>query len=456
MIRANPSICTFLCCLLLLLAETAEGLSITSIADGAVVPSNWLRPLVEWEDDAPAGTSYTLTITGGTDQILVQTTERRILIDDSRVAAMLARGAMRFTVARQGAAPGGQAATASVSVDRGALRDRIVYRLVEPLFNAGQDAVLKELRLEEGVPRGIPAVASVCVGCHTYRGDAAAFNSRLGTDRRLFAATIAGGGLDSAQAKIGEFSFVSLSPDGKTIAAAIRTRSAIEVKKSNIEPFDMSYSAGDIALIDAGSLAFQLLEGACEPRVVEDMPSWSPDGASLVFVRYAPAAAPSALNPMSICTIEIAVGRGGEPKPLLSDPPSKYCYFPRYSPDGKWISFVAADASRSYFARRSSDIWLYERSTGRLRMLESNLEGAMDSWHSWSSDGKWLVFSSNRDPSGLTALYLTRIEADGKAHPPVKIASDPLWKVNLPMTVAPRERFELTGELSRLLRAVFR
>jgi Tol biopolymer transport system component len=42
----------------------------------------------------------------------------------------------------------------------------------------------------------------------------------------------------------------------------------------------------------------------------------------------------------------------------------------------------------------------------------------MNSWHSWSPDGRWLVFSS-KEHSDYTQLYLTRITGKGEASPPV-------------------------------------
>jgi len=42
----------------------------------------------------------------------------------------------------------------------------------------------------------------------------------------------------------------------------------------------------------------------------------------------------------------------------------------------------------------------------------------MNSWHTWSADSRWLVFSSKAD-SDYTQLYLARIDERGEASPPV-------------------------------------
>ena len=42
----------------------------------------------------------------------------------------------------------------------------------------------------------------------------------------------------------------------------------------------------------------------------------------------------------------------------------------------------------------------------------------VESFHTWSSDGKWLVFSSRRDDGLYTKPYFTHIDADGNAGKP--------------------------------------
>jgi Flp pilus assembly protein TadD len=56
---------------------------------------------------------------------------------------------------------------------------------------------------------------------------------------------------------------------------------------------------------------------------------------------------------------------------------------------------------------------------GVARPLQSNLP-VMNSWHSFSPNGHWLVFSS-KSPSLYTRLYLTHLDAQGNASPPVVV-----------------------------------
>ena len=42
----------------------------------------------------------------------------------------------------------------------------------------------------------------------------------------------------------------------------------------------------------------------------------------------------------------------------------------------------------------------------------------VDSFHTWSSDGKWLVFSSRRDDGLYTKPYFTHVDENGNATKP--------------------------------------
>jgi len=130
-------------------------------------------------------------------------------------------------------------------------------------------------------------------------------------------------------------------------------------------------------------------------------------------------------------------------------------YFARYAPNGRWISFCRGDASRGVYARRSSDIWLVAAGGGEARRLRLDAPNAMDSWHSWSSDSHWLAFSSNREASGMTALYLAYVDDEGREYPPFKVAGFDAAKVNTPQFVPAGFPMEGLGALTASIDAAF-
>jgi Tol biopolymer transport system component len=64
-------------------------------------------------------------------------------------------------------------------------------------------------------------------------------------------------------------------------------------------------------------------------------------------------------------------------------------FFPKYSPDGKWIVFCKA---KSYMLLQpDSELYIIPAAGGVARRLRYNT-ARMNSWHSWSSNSRWLVF----------------------------------------------------------------
>jgi Flp pilus assembly protein TadD len=90
-------------------------------------------------------------------------------------------------------------------------------------------------------------------------------------------------------------------------------------------------------------------------------------------------------------------------------------YFPKYSPDGKWIVFTK---SKSYMLLQpDSELYIIPAAGGVARRLRYNT-ARMNSWHSWSSNSRWLVFSSKVN-GPYTQLFLTHIDEDGNDSPAV-------------------------------------
>jgi len=311
--------------------------------------------------------------------------------------------------------------------------EAIAYRLVEPLFNANQASKVLRKEIGEETSQVVFEIEGVCVGCHAYssRGHIAVNVKKKG-DRRLVIFGSDSNGLHLFDTKkIGEFSFLAWSPDARYLAMAVNTFGVIDIKNDVLEPFNLRYQSGDIAIYDMATKEIKLLPGAGEMDFVEDMPAWSPDGKELLFVKYK-SEKDAPIESMSIYRVPFNNGAGGTPEPaVLASGGGDYNYFPTYSPDGRWISFVKGEGSRGVFARKTSDIYLLPRTGGAPKRLPLNTEGVMDSWHRWSKDGSKLVFSSKRG-GDMTALYMSIVDVDGNTSRPVKVAGYDSIKVNIP------------------------
>ena len=141
-------------------------------------------------------------------------------------------------------------------------------------------------------------------------------------------------------------------------------------------------------------------------------------------------------------------GQGGKAEPIAGASfNGKSNFFPKYSPDGKWIVFCRAE--NYMLLQPDSELYIIPAEGGEARRLRANTR-RMNSWHSFSPNGKWLVFSGKPD-SPYTRLYLTHIDEQGESTPAVVLdhLTAPDRAANIPefVNVAPsaighiREKF---------------
>jgi hypothetical protein len=189
---------------------------------------------------------------------------------------------------------------------------------------------------------------------------------------------------------------------------------------------------GILAWYSRATGILQPLPGADDPRYVQTNAVWSPDGKYLVFARAAarepnPEGVPLAAfandpNELQIkydlYRIPFNGGKGGAPEPVAGASANGFSNtFPKVSPDGRWIVFTRC--RNGLLMRPDSELYIVPAEGGPARRLEANTP-RMNSWHSFSPNGRWLAFSS-KARSPYTQMYLTHIDAQGNSSPPVLI-----------------------------------
>jgi TolA-binding protein len=231
-----------------------------------------------------------------------------------------------------------------------------------------------------------------------------------------------------------------VSPDGQEVISTVKDKSVFVAKP------DLAFSQlffpikGILAVYHRATGTYTALPGADDPQYVQSNPVWSPDGEQVVFAR---AKAFQLKNRESdkklllseedcaefvrdgrpfkfeLYRIPYNHGQGGKPEPLKgASGNGRSNYFPRYSPDGKWIVFC--QASNYMLLQPDSELFIIPAAGGEARRLAANTQ-RMNSWHSWSPNGRWLVFSSKAN-SPYTQLFLTHMDAQGESTPPVLLS----------------------------------
>jgi Flp pilus assembly protein TadD len=229
-----------------------------------------------------------------------------------------------------------------------------------------------------------------------------------------------------------------ISPDGHYVISTVKDRSVFAAVEELFYSQRFFPVTGILVVYDRQTKEFFPLPGADDRRSVQSNPVWSPDGKTILFARAECYKLPNLKDPSSalvtreevseffeggkkfrydIYSIAFNGGKGGQPTPLpgASDN-GKSNYFPRFSPDGKWIVFCQSDTFM--LLRPDSTLYIMPATGGTPRRMRCNFADKMNSWHSWSPNGRWLVFAS-KVGGPFTQLWLTHIDADGNDTPAV-------------------------------------
>ena len=243
-----------------------------------------------------------------------------------------------------------------------------------------------------------------------------------------------------------------ISPDGRYVICMVKDRSVF-VPRPSLDFSQLFFPIkGILVVYDRQTEQFSPLPGADDPKFVQANPAWSPDGKYIVFARQEAYDLKNLRNKRALflspdeCSefleggklfrydlyrIPFDGGKGGKPEPLEGASGNGVSnYFPKYSPDGKWIVFCRA---RSFMLLQpDSELYIMPASGGEARKLKANT-ARMNSWHSWSPNGKWLVFSSKAN-SAYTQLFLTHIDQEGRSSPAVVLSrfTAPNTAANIP------------------------
>jgi Flp pilus assembly protein TadD len=255
----------------------------------------------------------------------------------------------------------------------------------------------------------------------------------------------------SSQPAVKRFGFMSqISPDGRYVVTSIGPPGLGNTHKDELPEFapgiadrlfSMNYDGppfaqvfyptrGILAWYDRKEGKLRPLPGADDPRFVHTSAFWSPDGKYLIFSRaeardpYPPdVEKPKYANDPNETQIQYDLyriafndGRGGKAEPVVGASGNGMSNnFPKVSPDGRWIVFV--QNRNGLLMRPDSKLYIVPFAGGTARLMKCNTS-LMNSWHTFSPNGRWLAFSS-KARSAYTQLMLTHIDAEGNDTPAI-------------------------------------
>jgi hypothetical protein len=106
---------------------------------------------------------------------------------------------------------------------------------------------------------------------------------------------------------------------------------------------------------------------------------------------------------------------------FAADSIGKSATLPRLSPNGRFLMFTLAKYGVFHIWHHDADLWMIDLQTGEVRPMEEINSPDTESYHSWSSNGRWVVFSSRRYDGNYTRPFIAHIDSAGHGSKPFEL-----------------------------------
>ena len=305
----------------------------------------------------------------------------------------------------------------------------INYRLLAPGYEVYSKMGIYERDLSSYKERALLENTQFdgCVNCHAYnRGNPDNYSLHI---RGSHGATLLNieGEMAAYNTKtdstLGFCVYPYWHPEGDYIAySSNNTRQGFHVLPDKlIEVFDLDsdlqvYDVRNNCLISAASIK--------KTDVWETFPAFSADGKTLYFCAATPRPIPAEVDQIryNLCSVDFdpATGTIGSKVDTLifAEGMGKSISFPKPSYDGKFLVYTLSDYGNFSIWHHEADLWILDLRTGESRPMSKINSPDTESYHSWSSNSRWMMFSSRRDDGLYTRLYFTHIDENGQESKP--------------------------------------
>ena len=336
----------------------------------------------------------------------------------------------------------------SITVSPDSIDPWISYRLIAPSYVSFEELTINQRCLEDYDERVIvdnmlcsEDMSGQCVNCHNYQ--------QYNPERMQFHARLNHGG--TVIAYDGKVRKINMKNDSLLSAGVYpawhpwlplivystnQTRQVFHITDPNkIEVYDF---ASDMIAYDVMRNEATNIEN--DPREFEVFPCWAPDGKTLYYCSAHFEYSDSTNNLSEVIRrhkeVKYNIYRKSfnpetmqfGPRELVFDATAldKSATLPRISPDGRFLMFAMGPYGVFHIWHRDADLWMIDLQSGQAAPLTALNSDDTESYHSWSSNGRWVVFSSRRDDGNYTRPFFAHIDKDGKATKPFELpCADP-------------------------------
>ena len=308
----------------------------------------------------------------------------------------------------------------------------ISYRLIEPGYVGWRQLGIYQRDLTSFDESAIVTnrkTNTACINCHNYPS--------YSPESMLFHARGKNGGtILYKDGKLQKIDFKSIGPkknttypawhpDGRYIAFSSNTTHQVFFGEGE-QPIEVFDTASDLVIYDTQS--GQVLT---DPRFMtedklETFPSWSPDGKYLYFCSYQAHQLPVYFSSgiaydLLRVPFDPVTGTLGNEVEVVYDAAQRggSTSYPRISPDGRYLLYTWSHYGTFPVWHEEADLRMMDLQTMEdVDVSQWNDADDADSYHSWSSNGRWVVYGTRRMDGRYTRLSMAYFDEAGNADKP--------------------------------------
>lgn len=360
-------------------------------------------------------------------------------------------GELKLTISLKQEGKWIQYAPFSVYVSEAPIDYGLVYRLIAPGYEVYSKMGIYQRDLSNFTQTAIyenTLIPSSCVNCHSFcHNDPTKMSLHLRGDHggTIF---LNNGTVDflntKTQQTISSCVYPYWHPSGRFVAYSVNHTQQVfhAVRDERIEVIDL---ASDVVVYDVEQNALFSCPQLKSETAFETFPAFSPDGKSLYFCSAVRQEMPMDYQKVkyNLCRIafdpETKTFSQQVDTLVAAASEGKSVSFPRPTPDGKYLVYTLSNYGNFSIWHREADLYMLDLQSGKSRRLDEINSPDVESYHSFSSNGRWMVFSSRRLDGLYTRPYIVFVGEDGRMGKPFLLPQeDPeqnemsLYSYNIP------------------------
>jgi hypothetical protein len=317
----------------------------------------------------------------------------------------------------------------SYLVSPDAIDEYLVYRLIHPGYQTWNTMGIYQRNLSGFKEPIIDSkfLPQSCMNCHAMANNNPDHMMIHIRENNAGTFLISGNKIEKLNTKtpntFSSVSFPNWHPSAKYIAYSINKVRQLfpSVGEERAHAYD---GESDMVIYDVDKNVFFTSPLLFSKDAFESSPCFSPDGKILYFITAKAVQMPKEEKNIrySLCSIAFDAASatiGTKVDTLISASRlGKSVAFPRVSPNGKHIMVTITDHGNFPAYNKDADLYMFHLADSTLERLDVLNSNDVESYHSWSSTGRWVVFSSRRMDGLYMNAYIAHVDENGNPEKP--------------------------------------